>query len=158
MDPSQCKQFEVEIVDDLLGNLSAKRSQALLNHLKKCESCRKLYNEWQEILKNNKKVAPPATLYERLKKYLLQRRFKQRLLRSPTFWSAASVIIIIMFVLATPAFQDKQPLETLNSVKQQQLTTVAENTPPFLTDDIKTVQYLSVRRKGNLPALKVSFG
>ena len=36
MNPSQCKQFEIEIVDDILGNLPLKRAQALQYHLAEC--------------------------------------------------------------------------------------------------------------------------
>ena len=50
MNPTQCGQFEMAIVDDILGNLPSNKSQALQDHLDECLSCRKLYSEWFEIL------------------------------------------------------------------------------------------------------------
>jgi anti-sigma factor RsiW len=60
MNSSQCKQFEIEIIDDILGNLPLKRAQALQYHLAQCSSCKRLYGEWSELLKDDTRVHPSA--------------------------------------------------------------------------------------------------
>ena len=62
MNPSQCKQFEIEIVDDILGNLPLKRAQALKEHLAGCSSCQKLCREWSELLKDGTRVTLRSTI------------------------------------------------------------------------------------------------
>lgn len=88
MNPTQCGQFEMAIVDDILGNLPSNKSQALQDHLAECLSCRKLYAEWREILKDEKSVEPPVSLYNRLAKKFLRRHVRRKTLAPATIWGA----------------------------------------------------------------------
>ncbi len=147
--PSQCKQFEIEIVDNILGNLPSNRSQALQHHLAECRPCRNLYEEWHEILKDNKSIEPSAFLYKRLKKNFLRQQVKHKLLRRSTLWGVASVAMIGILMLVIAAFQGKQPLDSW-----KQLPVASEDIPLFVTDDTKTVQYLINPQKGQLTSIE----
>lgn len=145
MNPRECKQFEIEIVDHILGNLPSNRSQALQNHLSWCRSCRKLYEEWLEILKDGISVEPSIFLYKRLKNSFLRRQIRRKLLCPATIWSAASVAVIALFVLAITAIQSNKPLESW-----KQLPVASEDIPSFVMNDAKTVQYQVQPQNGQL--------
>ena len=115
MNPRECKQFEIEIVDHILGNLPSNRSQALQNHLARCRSCRKLYEEWLEILKDGISVEPSALLYKRLKNSFLRGKSSASFSARQPLWSAASVAVIAMFILAITAIQVISPWNHGNS-------------------------------------------
>jgi len=143
--PKECKQFEIEIVDEILGNLPSNSSRALQNHLDRCRSCRKLYGEWLKILKDGMNVEPSAFLYKRLKNSFLRLQIRRRLLCPATLLSAASVAVIAVFILAISAIQSNKPLESW-----KQLPVASEEIPSFVMNDAKTVQYLIEPQNGRL--------
>lgn len=156
MNSSQCKQFEIEIVDDILGNLSSKRSQALQDHLAQCSSCKKLYGEWSELLKDDISVHPSSQLYKRLQKNFLHRRAGRKPLQPSAIWGAASVALIGMLILALVTIQGRQPLDSWEQppVGTKDIPSfVAEDMPRFVTDDTETVQYLIAPQKGWLSSI-----
>ena len=158
MNSSQCQQFEIEIVDDILGNLSSKRAQALQDHLAQCSSCRKLYGEWSELLKDDIRVSPSAQLYKRLRKYYMRRQANRKTLQTSasTIWGAASVALIGMLILALVTIQGRQPLDSLEQppVGTKNIPSfVAEDMPRFVTDDTETVEYLIEPQKGRLSSI-----
>ncbi len=157
MNSLQCKQFEIEIVDDILGNLSSKRAQALQDHLAECSSCRKLYEEWSELLKDDTNVHPSARLYKRLQKYFLHRQPGRKPLQPSAIWGAASVALIGMLILALATIQGRQPLDSWEQplVATKDIPSfVAEDIPRFVIDDTETVQYLIDPQKGQLTSIK----
>lgn len=149
MNPTQCGQFEMAIVDDILGNLPSNKSQALQDHLDECLSCRKLYSEWREILKDEKSVEPPVSLYNRLAKKFLRRHVRRKTLAPATIWGATSALLLGMLVLAIVAVQGKQPL-----VPREQFPIASEDIPSFVLDDTETVQYLINPQEGQLTEIK----
>ncbi|NLL22020.1 MAG: zf-HC2 domain-containing protein [Firmicutes bacterium] len=158
MNPSQCKQFEIEIVDDILGNLPLKRAQALQYHLAECSSCQKLYGEWSELLKDGTRVHPSAQLYKRLRKHFIHRQASRKTLQTSasTIWGAASVALIGMLILALVTIQGRQPLDSWEKppVGAKDIPSfVAEDIPHFVTDDTDTVQYLIDPQKGRLTSI-----
>lgn len=148
MNPTLCKQFEIEIVDDILGNLPLNRSQTLQNHLAECRSCLKLHKEWQEILQGDISLEPSIYLYKRLKKHFILRQVKCKLLRPAFLWSAASLAVIGFFILAIILIQGKQPLNP-----REQLPIASEDIPYFVINDAKTVQYPINPQKGQLDSI-----
>ncbi len=148
MNPTQCRQFEIEIVDDILGNLPSIRSQALQEHLAECGSCRKLYAEWHNILEDDSNVEPTVYLYRRLKNRILRRQVKRKLLNPAVLWSTASIIVIGMFILAVTTIQSRLPLDSW-----ERLPIATEDIPSFVTDDKKTVQYMINPQKGQLSGI-----
>lgn len=144
MNPTQCKHFEVEIVDDLLGNLPVIRSEALHCHLTHCGPCRKLREEWQQILKENRSATPSPRLYRRLKNAFLRRQFKRKLSRPSLLWGAAAAILIIGIVIS----QGGEP-----SYSWEQLPT-ATGIPPFVINNTETVGYPIVPQNGLLTSIK----
>ena len=158
MNSSQCKQFEIEIVDDILGNLSSKRAQALQDHLAQCSSCRKLYGEWSELLKDNTRVHPSVQLYKSLRKYYMHRQANRKTLQTSasTIWGAASVALIGMLILALVTIQGRQPSDSWEQppVGAKDIPSfVAEDMPHFVTYDTDTVQYLIDPQKGRLSSI-----
>ena len=148
MNPEECKRFELEIVDDILGNLPQGRAQALQNHLAWCRSCRKLQKEWLKILESNISDEPPASLYRRLKGSYLRQRIRRRLFRPATLWGAASVAMMAIFILAITAIQGSKPLQPW-----EQLHVAPEDIPSFIMDDAKTVRYQVEPQNGQLSSL-----
>jgi hypothetical protein len=156
MNSSQCKQFEIEIVDDILGNLSLKRAQALQDHLAQCSSCRKLYGEWSELLKDDTNVHPSARLYKRLRKNFQHKRAKRKLLQPSAIWGAASVALLGMLMLALATIQGQQPLDSWEQppIGVKDIPSfVAEDMPRFVTDDTETVEYLIAPQKGRFSSI-----
>lgn len=148
MDPTQCKQLEMDIVDDILGNLPSDRSRSLHRHLTECRACQKLYVEWRELLKDDISAEPSARLYKHLKTNFLCHHFKRKFLRPATIWGAASVALVLTLMLALITIQSKQPLDPL-----KQLPMAAENIPPFVIDNTETVQYLIDPQEGQLASI-----
>ena len=144
---SPCRQFEIEIVDQIMGSLPLSKSRALQEHLAGCGSCRQHYAEWQELLKDNPGVRPPVRLYQRLKIAFLLRQVKARLFRPSILWWAASAAMIGALTLGIGTLQRKQPLP-LNSWKRRPIA--AEQIPPFVVNDSETVGYPVNAQEGNL--------
>ncbi|MEW5920226.1 MAG: anti-sigma factor [Bacillota bacterium] len=147
MDPAQCKHFELEIVDDLLGNLPVIRRKALQYHLAECVPCRKAYEEWRQILNENISAAPSARLYRRLKNAFLFRQIKRRLLRPSLLRGAVAVAVMLLIGIA--ASQGKMPLYSW----EQLPPVTARDIPLFVINDPKTVQYPIILQEGQLTGI-----
>ena len=85
MNPSQCKQFEIEIVDDILGSLPLKEPKPCSPSCR-VQLCQKLW-EWSELLKDGTRV-PFAQLYKRLRKHFIHRQTSRKTLQTSasTIW------------------------------------------------------------------------
>ncbi|NLC10885.1 MAG: anti-sigma factor [Firmicutes bacterium] len=140
MELTPCKQFEIEMVDEILGNLPPHRAQILHDHLAGCRSCQKLYEEWRkilhEVLADELNNEPSAFLYKRLKKTYRLWSIKRRLFKPATFWKAASVAVISILIFALSSIQSKKPLESW-----KQLPIASENIPSFVINDVNTMEY-----------------
>jgi anti-sigma-K factor RskA len=147
VNPIQCKRFEVEIVDHLLGNLPLHKAKNLEHHLAECKSCQKLYDEWQQILneKENINAVPSARLYQRLNSARLRRQFKRKLMRPSFLGGAAALAMVLVLVIGISTLQGKRSLDSW-----ERLPLTSDNIPPFVTNDTQTVQYVIEPRKGYL--------
>jgi hypothetical protein len=143
-----CRQFEIEIVDQIMGNLPLPKSRALQKHLDRCWSCRKLYTEWRELLKDDPGLEPPVRLYKRLKMAFLLVQLKRRLFRPSFLWGTATAALIGALILGIGTLQRKQ---TLNA--WEQLPIAAEQIPPFVLDNAETVRYPINPQEGHLTGI-----
>ncbi len=145
MNSTECKQFEVEIVDDILGSLSSPKSRRLHEHLAQCKSCRKIYEDWHEILSDDTTGAPTAGLYRHLKKVFLYQQLKGKLLKPSIIWGASFAAIVGIIILSLTAIKVDQPLNTW-----EHLPVASDELPLFVTDDAETVHYLINPQKDQL--------
>ena len=143
-----CRQFEIEIVDQIMGNLPLPQSRALQEHLSRCTPCRKLYAEWQELLHDEPEFEPPVRLYQRLKIAFLLRQLRRRLYRPSILWGAASAALIGALILGIGTLQRKQPLDSW-----ERLPIAAEQIPPFVIADAETVRYPIDPQEGHLTGI-----
>lgn len=132
--PTVCKYYELEIVNDLLGKLPDNRSAVLKAHLAGCESCQRVYTQWQQIL-TREDVAPSPNLYQRLKKAYQIKQLKDRLRQPRFFWGIGIGLAVLLITLVTG--QIKKPYLTW-----EQPPIVTESSMPlFVVNDTKTVPY-----------------
>ncbi|HHX77637.1 MAG TPA: hypothetical protein GX697_04745, partial [Firmicutes bacterium] len=144
MNSTACKQFEIEIVDNILGNLPPNKSRSLHEHLAQCKQCRLLYKEWQKIFSDETTEAPPAGLYRHLKKVFLFQLLKRKLLKPSIVWGASYAVIVCVIILSLTAIKVKQPLNNAQGL----FPAVPDEIPLFLTDDVETEQYLIKPQNG----------
>ncbi len=144
MDREKCKQYEVAIVDSIMGNLPPDCTEALQQHLATCPSCTELYKEWRELLEDGKEATPSVHLYQRLKRSVTRQKVKNKIFRPSTFWGIVSVATaILLFIGIHTLYQEKT---RMNSFAQL----VDEHLPPSMFMDARTVQYTISPQNGPL--------
>jgi hypothetical protein len=77
-----CGVNEEDVIDLVLGKLSAGRSEELARHLHRCSRCSALHREWSAILDGSGGAGEPAELHAPARRTEPSPRLKTRLLRS----------------------------------------------------------------------------
>ena len=81
---NKCDRLEMQIVDDILGNLTEEAHRTLHHHLATCHDCRRRYDEWRRHLQDASNTTPSPRVYHRLR-----RRVRWQYVRRTWFRPAA---------------------------------------------------------------------
>ncbi|MFN4226941.1 MAG: hypothetical protein ACK4F0_02215 [Candidatus Ratteibacteria bacterium] len=104
----KCKKVEKSILDFIEGNL--KEKEKIEEHLKKCDKCKSLYNDFLSILKNSNKVVMPnydENFWKEKMKYIQEKssfNFKIK----PILINVSFVLIFLLTFLLTRIYNSNQ--------------------------------------------------
>jgi anti-sigma-K factor RskA len=140
MDRNKCDLSEIQIVDDILGNLPPEASRTLQQHLASCPSCRQLYQEWRHLLQERPETAPSPRVYRRLGRRMRRRHIRRKWFRPANvmgFVSAAAAMVLMTGIFS---LYREQPPSVPSSPSAEQ-PPHAEHLPHAMVLDARTISF-----------------
>src|SRR5699024_5915998 len=98
---------EQELIDYVLGNLSAKKQIDVTQHTEQCRECNKALQSWQQVLCENVEAEPSSELKSRIWQSVEKEQQPRKVKKKPAFTLGLSSIAVVLCLIIGTYFYNK---------------------------------------------------
>lgn len=137
---NKCDRLEMQIVDDILGNLTEEAHRTLHHHLATCHDCRRRYDEWRRHLQDASNTTPSPRVYHRLRRRVRWQYVRRTWFRpAAVMASVASGATVALLFAVVSLFQTQMPTVSSSSVTESPV--LGTPRPHAIVRDARTVSF-----------------